>query len=57
MVISYHFYADDIQLYMSFEPQQLDKLSTLVQCLTRMSEWLSGNYLVLNGNKTETIIQ
>uniref|UniRef100_A0A3P9CSH2 Reverse transcriptase domain-containing protein n=1 Tax=Maylandia zebra TaxID=106582 RepID=A0A3P9CSH2_9CICH len=54
--LSYHFYADDIQLYMSFKPHQLDRLSTLVQCLTQVSDWLSNNYLVLNMNKTETMI-
>uniref|UniRef100_A0A669AWP7 Reverse transcriptase domain-containing protein n=1 Tax=Oreochromis niloticus TaxID=8128 RepID=A0A669AWP7_ORENI len=54
--LSYHFYADDIQLHMSFKPHQLDRLSTLVQCLTQVSDWLSSNYLVLNTNKTETMI-
>uniref|UniRef100_A0A3Q4NBY6 Reverse transcriptase domain-containing protein n=1 Tax=Neolamprologus brichardi TaxID=32507 RepID=A0A3Q4NBY6_NEOBR len=54
--LSYHFFADDIQLHVSFKPHQLDRLSTLVQCLTQVSDWLSSNYLVLNTNKTETII-
>uniref|UniRef100_A0A3P9C069 Reverse transcriptase domain-containing protein n=1 Tax=Maylandia zebra TaxID=106582 RepID=A0A3P9C069_9CICH len=54
--LSYHFYADDIQLHMSFKPHQLDRLSTLVQCLTQVSDCLSSNYLVLNTNKTETMI-
>uniref|UniRef100_A0A8C6PYD4 Reverse transcriptase domain-containing protein n=1 Tax=Nothobranchius furzeri TaxID=105023 RepID=A0A8C6PYD4_NOTFU len=54
--ISYHIYADDIQLYMSFMPHQLDRLATLVLCLTQISNWLSSNFLVLNANKTETLI-
>lgn len=36
----YHFYADDIQLYMSFKLQQLDS--------PLFSDWFSNNYLVLN---------
>lgn len=29
--IYYHYYADDIQVYVSFKPPQLNKLSTLVK--------------------------
>uniref|UniRef100_A0A8C6LAX3 Reverse transcriptase domain-containing protein n=1 Tax=Nothobranchius furzeri TaxID=105023 RepID=A0A8C6LAX3_NOTFU len=54
--VSYHIYADDVQLYMSFMPHQLDRLATLVLCLTQISNWLSSNCLVLNANKTETLI-
>jgi len=41
---------------MSFKPHQLDRLSTLVHCLTQISDWLSSNYLVLKTNKTEPMI-
>lgn len=54
--ISYNFYADGIQLRVSFKPHQLDRFSNLVQCLTQVSTGLSSSYLVLNTNKTETMI-
>lgn len=41
---------------MSFKPQQLDGLSTLLHCLTWISDWLFGNDLLLNANTTETMI-
>lgn len=41
--ISYHLYADDI-------------LSTLVDCSSWISDWISSNCLVLNSDKTEAII-
>uniref|UniRef100_A0A3B3QYZ9 Reverse transcriptase domain-containing protein n=1 Tax=Paramormyrops kingsleyae TaxID=1676925 RepID=A0A3B3QYZ9_9TELE len=54
--ITYHFYADDIQLYFSFKPNQLNKLSTLVDCLSQVRDWCSNNYLQLNSGKTEMLI-
>ncbi len=54
--VSYHFYADDIQLYCSFKPTELHKLSSLVDCLTNIKKWLNDNYLKLNSDKTETLI-
>ncbi len=54
--ISYHLYADDIQLYCSFKPTELRKLSSLINCLTSVQQWLSNNYLQLNSDKTETLI-
>uniref|UniRef100_A0A3B4FFL8 Reverse transcriptase domain-containing protein n=1 Tax=Pundamilia nyererei TaxID=303518 RepID=A0A3B4FFL8_9CICH len=54
--ISFHLYADDIKLYISFKLRQLDRLSTPVDCLSWISDWLSNNYLVLNSSKAETMI-
>ena len=54
--ISYHLYADDIQLYCSFKLSELHKLSSLTNCLSSIKQWLSENYLQLNSDKTETLI-
>lgn len=51
-----HFYANDIQPYMSFKPYQLDRLSALVNSLSQISDWLANNSLVLNSDKTEAMI-
>ena len=54
--VSYHLYADDIQLYCSFKASELHKLTSLINCLTTIKQWLNDNYLQLNSNKTETLI-
>ncbi len=53
---SYHFYADDIQLYTSCRPSlstQIDKISV---CVQDIKTWLNSNFLKLNMDKTEIII-
>uniref|UniRef100_A0A3P9DQW7 Reverse transcriptase domain-containing protein n=1 Tax=Maylandia zebra TaxID=106582 RepID=A0A3P9DQW7_9CICH len=54
--ISYHLYADDIQLYISFKSWELDKLSTLMDCLKEINVWMTNNFLQLNADKTECLI-
>lgn len=54
--VSYHFYADDIQLYCSFKEPELGKLNDLLECLSCIKTWLYNNYLQLNIKKTETLI-
>uniref|UniRef100_A0A8C2BXZ1 Reverse transcriptase domain-containing protein n=1 Tax=Cyprinus carpio TaxID=7962 RepID=A0A8C2BXZ1_CYPCA len=54
--VSYHLYADDIQLYCSFKPTELYKLSSLINCLSKIKKWLNDNFLILNSAKTETLI-
>uniref|UniRef100_A0A3P9JCY3 Reverse transcriptase domain-containing protein n=1 Tax=Oryzias latipes TaxID=8090 RepID=A0A3P9JCY3_ORYLA len=54
--ISYHLYADDIQLYCSFGKNNYTNLSNLLDCLASIRVWLNDNHLLLNPNKTETII-
>ena len=54
--VSYHIFADDIQLYCSFKPNELHKLDSLVHCLVEVKEWLSDNTLQLNMDKTETLV-
>uniref|UniRef100_A0A3P9LM88 Reverse transcriptase domain-containing protein n=1 Tax=Oryzias latipes TaxID=8090 RepID=A0A3P9LM88_ORYLA len=54
--IFYHLYADDIQLYCSFGKNNYRNLSNLLDCLASIRVWLNDNHLLLNPNKTETII-
>ena len=54
--IFYHLYADDIQLYCSFEESEFYKLWSLINYLTSFKQWLWDNFLLLNSDKTETLI-
>ena len=57
--LSYHRYADDIQLYTEYDPT--DPLSSelavnkVQNCVIHISRWMSENYLKLNGDKTELL--
>lgn len=42
--ISCHLYASDILLYCSFKASKIHKLSSVINCLTSMKQWLSDNY-------------
>ncbi len=42
--ISYHCYANDIQLYIYFSPDRLEKLSLLQNCLAFISKRMSDNF-------------
>lgn len=54
--ISYHLYADDLQLYCSFKPSEPQRLASLTNCLSKIKLWLSENSLQLNSTKTETLV-
>ena len=55
--LSYHLYADDTQLYVSFSaadtPLNLRRLSSTLDCI---HEWFTANRLSLNPSKTEYLI-
>jgi hypothetical protein len=58
--VKYHFYADDIQLYISFNPRNKSEvdnaLTTLTKCITAIKLWMDRNMLQLNETKTEFFI-
>ena len=58
--LQYHMYADDTQLYISFEANQPDNQTIAVQkleaCLDDICSWMSANKLKLNCDKTEVML-
>ena len=54
---SYHFYADDSQLYLSIEPIYInDLIFNVEQCLVDVKTWMRVNKLSLNDDKTEAML-
>src|SRR5437867_4904910 len=55
--VSYHFYADDTQLYISFSSSDsLSHLSILSSTLDSVFDWLTSNRLSVNPSKTEFLL-
>ena len=58
--ISYHTYADDTQLYLSFPSQDYvcmaDAKSSLELCVNDIKTWMQSNFLKLNDDKTELLL-
>jgi hypothetical protein len=55
--VSFHFYADDTQLYVSFPPARSHSpLSLLSSTLDLVHTWFTNNRLCLNPSKTEYMI-
>ena len=58
--MSYHFYADDMQIYLSFcqsavgEPEH--SRSRVELCITDIEQWMVIKNLKLNGDKTELLV-
>ena len=58
--LSYHFYADDSQLYLSFQPtipgdREL-VVSNIERCVLEIDHWMLVNRLKLNKDKTELLV-
>ena len=55
-----HFYADDSQLYFSFNPinniSVEETISRVTDCITEIIQWMNNNMLKLNTEKTELIV-
>ncbi len=53
---SYHFYADDTQLYLSFRPDDPKVAARISGCLADISAWMKEHHLQLNLAKTELLV-
>ncbi len=52
----YHFYADDSQIYLAFEPNRIECQSEAIQsmetCISEVRSWMLCNKLMINDGKT-----
>ncbi len=55
-VFSYHCYADDTQLYLSFHADDLTIAARISACLADISCWMKNHHLQLNLAKTELLV-
>ncbi len=58
MFFSYHCYADDTQLYFSFQPDDPTVAARIAACLSDISSWMKDHHhhLQLNLAKTELLV-
>ena len=58
--LNFHFYADDTQLYLSFNPEAtgepMHSLSRVQSCISDITNWMTSNKLMLNSDKTEFLV-
>ena len=58
--LNHHFYADDSQLYLAFEPigtiSQSEAIKRVEACLNDIVSWMNNNMLKLNADKTELVL-
>jgi hypothetical protein len=55
--VGYHFYADDAQIWISFEPEQLAAAKNrLEKCLQDVQRWMAFHKLKMNCEKTEYMV-
>ena len=58
--ISYHMYADDIQIFLDFKPSDPTSIETalsrLSACIFEIKVWMTKNMLKLNDSKTEFFV-
>ena len=53
----YHFYADDTQLYKAGSQNDLPRILMSVEmCVSEIEQWMTGNKLKLNDDKTEIMV-
>ncbi|KAI4903582.1 hypothetical protein NFI96_001005 [Prochilodus magdalenae] len=52
---SYHCYADDTQLMLSFPSSDTQVCNRISACLTEISSWMTAHHLKLNPSKTELL--
>ena len=54
--IDHHWYADDMQIYVSLSPNDCRPIDLLCQCIEQVKAWMCRNFLQLNEDKTEIIV-
>ena len=55
--MNFHFYADDCQVYFSFNSVSSATITRIEACLQYIATWMSLNKLTkLNGDKTELLV-
>lgn len=54
--ISFHCFADDVQIYLLLRYNSKDSVQPLLECLKDVKSWMDTNFLNLHENKTEIII-
>ena len=58
--VSYHMYADDKQLYLSFRSNDHESIevakSSIEQCVLVIKKWMASNFLKLSDDKTELLV-
>ena len=54
--ISFHCFADDIQIYLPLNQKTKTSLIPLLDCINEVKSWMDSNFLKLNNDKTEVII-
>ena len=55
--ITYHSFADDLQLQMSAPPDRISELLHSIQsCISDVKAWATANMLKLNDSKTELML-
>ncbi|KAL4007453.1 hypothetical protein ACER0C_001305 [Sarotherodon galilaeus] len=54
--VTFHCYADDLQLYVPLTIGNHAEVSKLESCLSAIKGWLSDNFLLLNTDKTELMV-
>uniref|UniRef100_A0A3P9JT56 Reverse transcriptase domain-containing protein n=1 Tax=Oryzias latipes TaxID=8090 RepID=A0A3P9JT56_ORYLA len=53
--VSYHCYADDIQIYLPLKSGGVQCVENLQRCLEEVKAWMNLNFLSLNESKTEVL--
>ena len=56
--VSYHFYADDIQIYFTVDVKRISprKFASIMECIGEEISWMAINLPKLNPDKTEFIL-
>ena len=54
--ISFHFYADDCQMYLPLKQNAASSIQPLLTCFNEITAWMALNFLSFNNKKTEVIL-